>query len=259
MNIKDLEDVSNQSQNLPSGTDTHSYSVAGLSYVLSRLLQLPIKESIVISLAASTHDIGKKDTPLYVLEKNGKLTEEEFSIMKEHTSNGKKFLENYEKQLDKYYELFIDVAHNHHETIDGKGYYGLTGNEVSLPANLVSFTDIFDALRAERSYKQSKTFEETKNIMQGMESKFHQEIYSVGMQNFEKLNQVFEWFQNNPCHNKFIDSLTKMLKDTGFDKELGTLHRKDLSNIFKVSDDDFEPPEGSSTGSKNSISNKLKL
>lgn len=259
MNIKDLEDVSNQSQHLPSGTDTHSYSVAGISYVLSRLLQLPLKESLVIALAASTHDIGKKYTPLNILEKNGPLTPEEKIIMNRHTCDGKDILSNYKTQLGKYYKLFIDVAHNHHETIDGKGNNGLTGDKVSLPANLVSFTDIFDALRAERSYKQSKTFEETKNIMQGMETKFHPEIYSVGIQNFEKLNKVFEWFQNNPCHNKFIDSLTKMLKETELDKELGTLHRKDLSNIFKVSDDDFEHPEGGGDRSKPSISNKLKL
>ncbi len=256
MKIKDLEEVSNQSKNLPQGTDTHSFSVAGITYVLCQLLKLPQKDSLVIALAASTHDIGKQKTPREVLEKNGKLTEQEFLIMKQHTSDGANFLSQYKKQLGEYYELFVDVALNHHETLDGKGYYGLKGNEVSIPANLVSFTDIFDALRAERSYKKSKSFEETKSIFMEMESKFHPEIYEVGMKNIEKLNTVFNWFQENPCHNKFIDSLSKMLQQTGFNKEFGSLQRHDLSKIFD-NNDNFEPPSGG--GTKGSMSNILRI
>lgn len=244
MDIKKLIDVSNEAANLPEGTEQHSFSVAALSYTLSQLLKFSQEESICIALAASTHDIGKQKTPLEVLHKNGKLTEEEFKVMKKHTSDGAKFLEKFENTLGKHYSLFKDVALHHHETIDGKGYYGKTGNQVSIPANLVSFVDIFDALRSERSYKKSNSFEESKRILENMSSKFHPEIYKIGMANLEILNNVFEYYRDRPCKKDFIETLPDMLQHSNLNKKIGNFSYSDLNQIFSpiTPDKSFEMP-----------------
>ena len=108
-----------------------------------------------IALAAVMHDVGKIAIPDAILNKPGRLTAEEFEIMKTHTVQGAKLLENIPQMRDhSAYEYAIDIAMHHHERWDGRGYpHGLKGDEISVGAQIVSLADVYDALVSPRVYK----------------------------------------------------------------------------------------------------------
>ncbi len=108
-----------------------------------------------IASAASMHDIGKIAIPDAVLNKPGRLTPEEFEIMKTHSIKGCEFLQSInEGQEEEYYRYCYDICRSHHERWDGSGYPdGLAGNGIPIWAQVVSLADVYDALTSERVYK----------------------------------------------------------------------------------------------------------
>lgn len=116
----------------------------------------------LIADAAVLHDIGKIAIPDNILCKPGKLTDEEFSVMKEHTVRGCKILEQIPHLLDSnLYHYCYDICRHHHERWDGKGYPdGLKGNEISIWSQVVALADVYDALVSERVYKKAYTHEQ---------------------------------------------------------------------------------------------------
>lgn len=115
----------------------------------------------LISEAAAMHDIGKIAVPDSILNKPGKLTSEEFEVIKEHTINGCEILEHIVgiKEMD-FYHYCYDICRHHHEKWDGKGYPdGLIGNEISIWAQAVSLADAYDALTSKRVYKDAYSSE----------------------------------------------------------------------------------------------------
>ena len=123
-----------------------------------------------IALAAITHDVGKIAIPDAILGKPGKLTPEEFEIMKTHTVQGERMLERI-PQLREHgaYHYACDIARHHHERWDGRGYPdGLKGEEISPWAQIVSLADVYDALVSKRVYKAAFAREEAlKMIREG--------------------------------------------------------------------------------------------
>lgn len=116
-----------------------------------------------IALAAVMHDVGKIAIPDAILCKPGRLTDEEFAIMKTHTARGAELLERI-PQMRKLaaYGYAVDIARHHHERWDGRGYPdGLVGDEISVPAQVVSLADVYDALTSKRIYKAAFTREES--------------------------------------------------------------------------------------------------
>ena len=112
---------------------------------------------VMIALASSLHDIGKIGVDEKILNKPGKLTKEEFEIMKTHTVIGAEMLEQLGIYQD---EPLVKIAHQicrwHHERYDGKGYPdGLVGDEIPISAQVVSVADVYDALASERVYKKA--------------------------------------------------------------------------------------------------------
>lgn len=108
-----------------------------------------------IALAAILHDVGKIAVPDAILNKPGRLTAEEFEIMKTHTVQGAALLDQI-PQLRRHraYRYAVDIARHHHERWDGRGYPdGLRGGEISLWAQVVSLADVYDALSCKRIYK----------------------------------------------------------------------------------------------------------
>ena len=121
--------------------------------------------------AAPLHDIGKIAVSDLILNKPGKLTDEEFSIMKSHTTEGWKILtkmvEDAGDTIDaNYLNESIDMAHYHHEKWDGTGYpTGIKGEAIPLSARIMAVADVFDALVAERVYKKPFSYEKAMSII----------------------------------------------------------------------------------------------
>ena len=121
--------------------------------------------------SAPLHDIGKIAVSDLILNKPGKLTDEEFVIMKSHTTEGKNILEKIEENAgdtmdEDYLKESIEMAHYHHEKWDGSGYpTHLKGEEIPLSARIMAVADVFDALVAERIYKKPFTYEKAMEII----------------------------------------------------------------------------------------------
>lgn len=123
----------------------------------------------MVAAAARLHDIGKIAIPDRILQKEGKLTEEEFAIMKTHPQEGAKILKHTLKDLenDTYCEIAYDMAMYHHEKYNGAGYpKGIKGEEIPLSARIMAVADVYDALRSKRHYKEGFSREKAIAIME---------------------------------------------------------------------------------------------
>ena len=131
-------------------TYLHSVAVCGLMIALAR--QLGLEEELVqeAGLAGLLHDIGKAEIPLKILNKPGKLTDDEFIVVKAHPENGANMLLDHPLVS----ALVVDVVMHHHEKIDGTGYpHRLKGENISLFAKMGAVCDVYDAITSTRSYK----------------------------------------------------------------------------------------------------------
>lgn len=121
-----------------------------------------------VVLSAPLHDIGKINIPDAILNKPGKLTDEEFAIMKTHAEDGRKIIEKAIKavQGENYLKEARNMAGYHHEKWDGTGYpEGLKGQVIPLSARIMAVADVFDALSSKRVYKDAMPFEEALAIL----------------------------------------------------------------------------------------------
>jgi len=131
-------------------TYMHSVAVCGLMIGLGR--QMGLKEDDVreAGRAGLLHDIGKAKLPMKVLNKPGKLTDDEFIIVKTHSTEGSHILEDGRDTN----ETLINVCLHHHEKIDGSGYpHQLKGDEISLYTKMCAVCDVYDAITSNRPYK----------------------------------------------------------------------------------------------------------
>ena len=119
-------------------------------------------------VAAPLHDIGKIHIPDAVLNKPGRLSDEEFAIMKAHTTAGEELLKHAREELGEsgYLNTAIEMAAYHHEWWNGRGYpYGISGEEIPLCARIMAVADVFDALASKRCYKGAMPLEKAYAII----------------------------------------------------------------------------------------------
>lgn len=128
---------------------------------------LPQVEIDKIASSSILHDIGKISIPDSILNKPGRLTKEEFEIMKQHTTKGCEILQTIPNLMDEgLYNYSYDICRHHHERWDGRGYPdGLCGDEISIWAQVVSVADVYDALTSERVYKSAYDHETAVNMI----------------------------------------------------------------------------------------------
>jgi putative two-component system response regulator len=138
-------------------THEHTQRVADLAARLARELGLGDRQVSLVHRAAPLHDIGKIAIPDSILLKPGRLTEEEFEVVKTHAVLGARVLQGGDSDVIQTAEA---IARHHHERWDGGGYPGgLAGEAIPLGARLVHVADVFDILVHERPYKESWTVE----------------------------------------------------------------------------------------------------
>ncbi len=145
-------------------------------------------------MAAPLHDIGKVGIPDNILKKNGRLTKDEFEIMKRHPLIGKNILENALKENpgNKLLKIAKNIAYYHHEKWDGTGYpQGLKADEIPLEARIMALADVYDALTSKRVYKESFDFEASeKIIIDGKGTHFDPEIIDIFIQYKDKFREI---------------------------------------------------------------------
>ena len=131
-------------------TYMHSVAVCGLMVSLARQLGLDEKEVREAGMAGLMHDLGKAVMPMAVLNKPGKLTDDEFRVIKSHPVEGHRLLLEGKSAS----AIVLDVCLHHHEKVDGSGYPDrLTGDEISVFAKMGAVCDVYDAITSNRPYK----------------------------------------------------------------------------------------------------------
>jgi putative two-component system response regulator len=131
-------------------TGQHTQRVGQMSALLAKQIGLPDSQVSLVRRGAELHDVGKIGVPDTILLKMGKLTREEFEIVKTHTAIGARILSGGKFPL---LRLAEEVAFSHHERWDGDGYAGIRGVDIPLAGRIVAVADVFDALTQQRPYK----------------------------------------------------------------------------------------------------------
>jgi putative two-component system response regulator len=149
----------------------------------------------LLAKSAPLHDIGKVGIPDHILRKPGKLTPEEWVIMKTHAQLGAQAIELAEKDTEtslEFLTLAKEIAHWHHEKWDGSGYPdGLKWDEIPLSAKLMALADVFDALVSKRVYKEAFTYEDAKKIIsEGRGRHFDPDLVDAFMENYDKFVDI---------------------------------------------------------------------
>lgn len=154
------------------------------------------QEAEIMVEAAPLHDIGKIAVADYILTKPGKLTKEEFEVIKKHASAGAEIISETLNEVEKseYLTMARDMAHYHHEKWDGSGYpCGLKGEEIPLCARIMAIADVYDALRSKRSYKEAYSIEKAMEIMrESSGTHFDPELLEIFLDNIVKLENERE-------------------------------------------------------------------
>lgn len=142
----------------------HTKRVSRYALYLVDKLELSFEEKEKVKKASLLHDLGKIGIPDAILQKKGKLTDEEFAFIKEHEVLSVKILEHI-----KQFENILPYILYHHESFDGSGYpHGLAGDFIPLGARIIAIADVFDALSTGRSYKEAYSIERSVRELQKM-------------------------------------------------------------------------------------------
>ena len=171
-------------------TGDHIQRVAEISYMLAKFMGLPENEVERIRLAAPMHDLGKVGIPDAILNKPGRFTDDEYTVMKTHSEIGYNMLHNSKRKLLRF---AADIARSHHERWDGRGYpKGLAGEEIPLAGRICAVADVLDALSSPRCYKQPWPEEKVKEEFQKQRgAQFQPELVDVLMAHWDEIYSLY--------------------------------------------------------------------
>lgn len=147
---------------------------------------------------AASHDIGKVGIPDEILKKPGKLTPEEWVIMKSHVTIGSEIFRSFKEDLQvfegDFYKFALEIARSHHERWDGSGYPdGLSDSDIPLSARIVAIADVFDALTSKRHYKEPFEFDHSVQIIkESAGSHLDPILVEVFLENIDRFKAIYE-------------------------------------------------------------------
>ena len=160
-NLSLMRSLGNAIAKRDSDTDAHNYRVTYYAVALAETIGMPNKEIADLIVGAFLHDVGKIGIPDSILLKPGKLTPEEFEVMKTHALLGIEIVED-----NPWLKGAALTIRHHHERYDGTGYPDrLSGTEIPLNARVFAVVDVFDALTSERPYKKPMPLSDALNII----------------------------------------------------------------------------------------------
>ena len=170
-------------------TGNHILRISDYATEVARAIKLSEEDTEILRYSSPMHDIGKIGIPDRILQKPGKLTADEWEIMKQHTLIGARMFQSSKAPLLK---AAAQIAQSHHEWFDGNGYpYGLKGEEIPLFGRIVGMVDVFDAVVSRRCYKEACSLDTALAILQEDSGKhFDPDIVDVfsGIEN--KFNEI---------------------------------------------------------------------
>jgi len=170
-------------------TGDHIVRMSRYCSKFAEILEFTDRQIRNMRYASPMHDIGKIGIPDHILLKKGRLTEEEFNIIKSHTIIGAKILSRSRAEI---LQVAEQIALSHHERWDGKGYpLGLAGEAIPIEARIVAFTDTFDALTSRRPYKEPYPMDTVLEILKNeREAHFDPQMVDVFFDNLDYFLQI---------------------------------------------------------------------
>lgn len=181
-------------------TGNHVRRVAEYSYILACAAGLSEHQADLLRQASPMHDIGKVAIPDAILNKPGRLTAEEFEVMKTHAALGYEMLRHSQREL---LQAAAMVALHHHEKFDGSGYpAGLEGEGIHIYGRITAVADVFDALGSERIYKKAWRDEDIFALFQEQRGRhFDPQLIDLFMANLDRIFAVRSRFSDLPIAN----------------------------------------------------------
>jgi putative nucleotidyltransferase with HDIG domain len=173
--ISSLMDIVKQVEKKDCYTIKHSDRVANYSAKIAKKMKFNKEQLERLSLSACLHDIGKINVPEEILNKPGRLTNEEYDIIKKHPTDGAEMLK------DTNYTELMPIIEQHHERLNGSGYpHGLKGDEIVIEAQIIAVADTFDAMTEDRAYRRALANDYAiKEIKSLVGTHFNKEIVKV--------------------------------------------------------------------------------
>lgn len=185
--VRDLMDLAVSVEEKDGYTADHCHRIMKLSMLMGETMGLSSQEMYQLNYGSFLHDVGKVSVPEAVLCKPGKLTAEEWEIMKLHTVNGRKMLE--ETGLPSL-QAAGRIVEQHHERFNGSGYpHGLQGKDILIGAAIVAVVDSYDAMTTDRVYQKGRSQEEAlAEILRCRETMYHPDVVDSFLSLKDKLD-----------------------------------------------------------------------
>ncbi|MBB1303392.1 MAG: response regulator RpfG family c-di-GMP phosphodiesterase [Pseudoalteromonas rhizosphaerae] len=174
-------------------TGNHVKRVSHICNTLALAYGLSKREADLVRLASPLHDVGKVGIPDAILNKPGKLTSEEWEIMKTHTQKGYLILQGSRREI---VNAGAQIARDHHEKWDGSGYpQGRQGQDIHIFGRIVALADVYDALRHKRCYKEAWTLDDVVNEINQQKGKhFEPKLVDAFNDNLAELEEILTRF-----------------------------------------------------------------
>ncbi len=185
--VETLSTLTELIENHSEVQSTHARGVMLYTEIISEAMGFDERTVDLYKMASMMHDIGKIGIPDAILNKPGKLTKEEFEIIKQHPPMGHRILSKFHKPL---FDIASNIALYHHENWDGTGYpKGLKGNDIPIEARIVAIVDVYDAMISDKVYRKALPEDEALSFINKMSGiKFDPKIVDAFFNNYNRIS-----------------------------------------------------------------------